>query len=139
MKSGFESDKKEGLLKKFSENRPLWHWLIIIGLTALSMRLVIGKVIVPIEPLGPHTSPVEHFKCASHLLNDGVYTDLDNLQPRSLRMPLYALCIAGVRLVSGQAEWESWVVAINYLIGSITCVLLALLGIQLLGEIAGLI
>jgi len=80
-------------LLKNSNTRSFYQWLLIIGLTALLVRVVTGQVL---RPLANHGA-VEHFAGAANLLERGMYSNgLGDSHPGSLRMPLYSFFLAGI-------------------------------------------
>jgi hypothetical protein len=115
--------------------------LLIIGLTALLMRVVMGEAIKPIRHHDGMTP--SYFAAAINLFEHGVLSEekSTNPKPTSLRMPLYSIYLASVRAIAGPHQWENWVIAIHYIMGALICVLIALLGAQLMenqvGTVAG--
>jgi len=115
------------------------YYLVLIGVAGLLMRILIGEVFRPVPHYGAMTS--DYFNYASNMIAHRTYSYVrsDHPTPDSLRVPLYPMYLAGIRLLSGFEQWENWVAASQYLMGALICVLIVLLGTQISNARVGLL
>ncbi len=110
--------------------------LLILALAALLMRVIVGEVLRPVSHYDGTTGDYLH--AAENIAEHGVLSRSDGVNPKpdSMRPPLYPMFLAALRILSGPTQWENWILSAQYLIGSLICVLIALLG-ALAGQCAG--